>query len=99
MCFTLCRTCGRAIEDGETTFKDAMDNYHHYRCYVGKPKSEVEAVDQIRVLPPTIEYQITPRRFILDIPVEALANLNADAHTRLLAMLNAWITEHKPMKP
>jgi len=46
--------------------------------------------------PPTIDYTITPKRFILDIPVEALANLNADAHTRLLAILNAWITEHTP---
>jgi len=44
----------------------------------------------------TINYTITPRRFILDIPVEALANLSGDAHTRMLAMLNAWIVENKP---
>lgn len=46
--------------------------------------------------PPTIHYNITPKRFLLDIPVEALANMTPDAHTRILAMLNAWINENKP---
>jgi len=45
---------------------------------------------------PCIDYHITPRRFQLDIPVEALAHFSPDAHTRMLAMLNAWITEHTP---
>lgn len=45
----------------------------------------------------TIDYRITPQYFRLNIPVEALANLTPDAHTRILAMLNAWITEHKPV--
>ncbi len=44
-----------------------------------------------------IAYCISPSRFTLDIPVEALAGLSPDAHTRMLAMLNAWITEHKPV--
>lgn len=52
--------------------------------------------EPIRV--PCINYEITPRRFQLDIPVEALANLTSDGHTRMLAMLNAWITEHTPPK-
>lgn len=47
--------------------------------------------------PPTIHYQITPHRFVLDIPVEALANLGHDSHTRLIAMLNDWIIRHKPL--
>jgi hypothetical protein len=45
---------------------------------------------------PTITYTITPDRFSLDIPVEALANLTNDGQTRLLDMLNAWILRHKP---
>lgn len=48
---------------------------------------------------PTIDYTITPKRFILDIPVEALASLTPDAHTRMLAMLNNWVTENKPDDP
>ena len=51
----------------------------------------------IRFPPPTINYHITPSHFRLDIPVEALAGLSPDAHTRMLAMLNNWITEHKPV--
>ena len=47
---------------------------------------------------PTINYTITPQRFVLEIPVEALANLSEDAHTRMLAMLNDWINQHKPRK-
>ena len=92
-----CPGCGGIVEDDDTVCVDINGKaWHvscldHYRRFYGPAP-----VDQIRILPPTIEYQITPRRFILDIPVEALANLNADAHTRLLAMLNAWITEHKP---
>lgn len=44
----------------------------------------------------TINYTLTPQRFVLEIPVEALANLSEDSHTRMLAMLNAWINQHKP---
>jgi len=45
----------------------------------------------------TIFYAMTPQRFILEIPVEALANLSQDSHTRMLDMLNAWILRHKPL--
>ena len=45
---------------------------------------------------PTINYTMTPKRFMVEIPVAALANLSTDAHTRMLEMLNAWILRHKP---
>ena len=45
---------------------------------------------------PTISYTLTPQRFVLEIPVEALPALSQDAHTRMLDMLNAWILRHKP---
>ena len=45
----------------------------------------------------TINYTMTPDRFVLEIPVSALANLSTDAHTRMLEMLNAWILRHKPL--
>jgi hypothetical protein len=65
------------------------------------PRQALQTMDmdigRVRLDPKTIDYTITPRRFILDIPVEALAGLSPDAHTRMLAMLNAWITEHKPV--
>lgn len=44
---------------------------------------------------PTINYTITPQKFVLEIPVEALVNLSEDSHTRILAMLNAWIAQYK----
>jgi hypothetical protein len=47
----------------------------------------------------TIRYTMTPERFMLEIPVAALATLNQDAHTRMLAMLNEWILRHKPPTP
>jgi len=46
--------------------------------------------------PPTINYTMTPQRFMLEIPVEALPALTNDAHTRMLAMLSDWIARHKP---
>ena len=48
--------------------------------------------------PESITYTLTPRRFQLDIPVEALVALGNDDHTRLIDMLNAWILRHKPPK-
>jgi len=45
---------------------------------------------------PTINYTMTPERFVLEIPVEALPALTNDAHTRMLAMLSDWIARHKP---
>lgn len=48
--------------------------------------------------PPTISYTMTNQIFRLEIPVEALANLSTDDHTRMLDMLNAWIQRHKPLK-
>ena len=53
-------------------------------------------IGKVRISPKTIDYTITPKRFTLDIPVEALDALTPDAHTRMLAMLNNWITENKP---
>jgi hypothetical protein len=44
----------------------------------------------------TIDYMITPKCFVLRVPVEALANLTPDAQTRMLNMLNTWVIEHKP---
>lgn len=46
---------------------------------------------------PRIDYTITPHQFRLEIPVEALENLTPDAHTRMLALLNDWISRHKPI--
>lgn len=46
----------------------------------------------------TIFYAMTPNSFHLDIPVEALANLSEDSHTRMLAMISEWIARHKPVK-
>ena len=45
----------------------------------------------------TIFYTMTPDRFQLDIPVEALANLSEDSHPRMLAMISEWIARHKPI--
>lgn len=45
----------------------------------------------------TIFYTMTPFMFKLEIPVEALANLSPDAHTRMLRLLGDWIERHKPI--
>lgn len=44
----------------------------------------------------TIDYMISPKCFVLRVPVEALANLTEDAHTRMLRMLGDWISDNRP---
>lgn len=65
------------------------------------PPDNVKLVQRLRdrIMPArTIEYTMTPQRFVMEIPVEALANLSHDDHTRMLAMLSDWIARHKPPK-
>lgn len=60
---------------------------------------EQMARETVKAVPvSTINYTITPHRFVLDVPVAALANLSEDSHTRMLAMISEWIARHKPPK-
>jgi hypothetical protein len=52
--------------------------------------------EKLTAIPP-IEYHVSHREFMLKIPVEALAGMSQDAHTRMLGMLNDWISRHKPV--
>lgn len=100
-----CPGCGDVVNDDDTIQRTVAgvvwharckDHYDHARrCGVGPLMSTATLHE--RLIDRCINYTITPQRFVLDIPVEALAGLSPDAHTRMLAMLNAWITEHKPV--
>ena len=104
-----CLGCGSSIHDIDTAVRGVGDpGYWHLSCYNRRSRGKrlidhlvqgTAKADGAKCVPirSCIDYTITPHRFVLDIPVEALANLTPDAHTRMLAMLNNWITEHKPL--
>jgi len=69
-------------------------------CHLGAQRVKVDPNLQARLesrLPcPTIQYNMSPQRFMLEIPVEALANMDPISEQRLHDMLGYWITLNRP---